>query len=287
MESQKARKEIAGTYIVKNKQNVAELQRLAMQDRMITASMGGIWPEQTEFTPRRRVMDIGCGPGGWAIEVAQRYQELSVIGIDINRNFIEYARKQAESQLLSERVEFFVMDALLILEFPVGYFDLVNLRAGSSFLRTWDWSKLLTEARRIARRGGVLRITDTEHIHESTSPALRRFQQMLVCALHQAGHLFTPSSDGLTARLPNLLQIHGYQQIQQRPYALEYRAGTPEGQAYYEDWSHMFSNFRPFLQKWGCLTPEYDMICEQARREMQAPDFQAIWNLLTVWGIAP
>ncbi len=46
------------------------------------------------------------------------------------------------------------------------------------------------------------------------------------------------------------------------------------------------SLFRPFLQKWGCLSQDYDAICRQALEEMQQSDFHVIWNLLTVWGMS-
>jgi hypothetical protein len=35
------------------------------------------------------------------------------------------------------------MDALRMLVFPDAFFDLVNLRCGCSYVRTWEWPKLL------------------------------------------------------------------------------------------------------------------------------------------------
>jgi cyclopropane fatty-acyl-phospholipid synthase-like methyltransferase len=67
------RSEYSGTYFVNDKQNQEELQRLTIQDRMITTAMGGVLSEQTDPSTFRRVLDIGCGPGGWAIETARTY----------------------------------------------------------------------------------------------------------------------------------------------------------------------------------------------------------------------
>ncbi|HEX3640910.1 MAG TPA: class I SAM-dependent methyltransferase, partial [Ktedonobacteraceae bacterium] len=184
------------TYAVQDRKNKKELTRLTVQDQMITASMGGVLPEQPDPTIFHRVLDVGCGPGGWAIEAAQTYPMMSLIGIDISERMIKYARAQAEAHQVSDRVKFRVMDALRLLDFPAGYFDLVNLRFGVSYLRTWDWPKLLSELLRVTRVDGVVRVTDTEVTFQSNSPALIRLLEMLQCASFRAGHLFTDESTG-------------------------------------------------------------------------------------------
>src|SRR6266567_3038271 len=107
----------------------------------------------------------------------------------------------------------------------------------------------------------------------------------VLCALYRAGHLYAQESTGLTAHLAPLLSQHGYQQVQTRVYALQYRAGTPEGKAYAEDGVRVFQTLRPFLQKWGCMSKDYEAIREQGLEEIHRSDFSATWNLLTAWGI--
>jgi len=58
--------DLAGTYFVQDRSNQKELQRLIVQERMITEAMGGVLPEQQDPTRLQRVLDIGCGPGGWS-----------------------------------------------------------------------------------------------------------------------------------------------------------------------------------------------------------------------------
>ncbi|HEX7735476.1 MAG TPA: class I SAM-dependent methyltransferase, partial [Ktedonobacteraceae bacterium] len=139
-------REHPSTYFVQDRSNVDELTRLKIQDRLVTASMGGPLPEQSNPASLRRVLDVACGTGGWLLEVAKTYPSISMLaGVDVSGRMLEYARAQAAEQDLAERVEFIQMDALRMLEFPTGFFDLVNLRFGGSFLRTWDWPKLLQE----------------------------------------------------------------------------------------------------------------------------------------------
>lgn len=276
--------EHSSTYFVQNRQSEQELARLAVQDRIITTLMGGVWPEQSNPSRFRRVLDIGCGSGNWAIEVARTYPELTVFGIDISRRMVAYAREQAAQQQLEARLEFHVMDALLMLEFPDDYFDLVNLRLGVSFMRTWDWPKLLREMARITRQGGVLRLTDNEIVHESNSLALTRISAMVRCALFRAGHLFADEDTGLTGHLAELLTRHGCQDVQTRIYALEIQGGTPAGEAYYQDAARAGLTLRPFVEKWGCASDDYDALYQESLADMQQSTFRSTWRFLTAWG---
>jgi len=271
-----------GTYAAQDSEK--ELTRLTIHDRLMTATMGGVLAEHADPTVFRRVLDVGCGPGGWVIEAAQTYLEMSLVGIDISKQMIEHARTQAQAYHVDDRVKFRVMDALLILDFPAGYFDLVNLRLGFSFLRTWDWPKMLSELLRVTRPDRVVRITEPEFMPPSNSPALTRLFEMLQCALFRAGHLFTEESLGLIDHLPRLLKQYGCQQVQTKLYTREYRAGTPEGEDFYADWMLCFQTVRPFIQKWGCGAKDYEAIYQQALEEMRQPDFLATINLLTAWG---
>jgi ubiquinone/menaquinone biosynthesis C-methylase UbiE len=279
------KRELPSTYFVEDRGNEEELQRLSVQDHMITSSMGGVLPEQPDPTIFRRVLDIGCGTGGWAIEAAQKYPEMSLVGVDVSKPIIDYARNQAAAAQVSDRVEFALMDALLILEFPDGYFDLVNTRCSGSFMRTWDWPKMINEMQRVTRSGGVIRLTEPEILHQNTSQALSQLFDMFQCAMYRSGHLFTEDTHGIIAHLPDLLKRHGCSSVQVKDYSMQFQGGTAEGQAYYRDMMYAFRTIRPFLRKWGCFVGDYDALYQQALDDMQQPDFHSTWNLRTVWGI--
>jgi ubiquinone/menaquinone biosynthesis C-methylase UbiE len=275
------------TYFVQDRKNKKELTRLMVQDQMITASMGGVLPEQADPTIFRHVLDVACGTGGWSIEAVQAYPATSLVGIDISQRMIEYARVQAKAHQVNDRIKFYVMDALYTLDFPAATFDLVNLRYGSSFVRTWDWPKVVTELLRVTRPGGIIRVTDTEAIHQSNGPMLMQLGDMFLRAFFRAGHLFEQERTGLTSHLAQLLDQYGCEQVQTKAYGLEYQAGTVEGETYYENAALFFQTIRPFIQKWGCASKNYEGVYQQALAEMHQPDFLATINLLTAWGSKP
>jgi ubiquinone/menaquinone biosynthesis C-methylase UbiE len=250
-------------------------------------SMAGVLSEQDDPARYQRVLDVGCGTGTWLIETARTYPQMKwLVGVDVSRTFVEYARAQAEAAQVSDRVEFHVMNALRMLEFPNGSFDLVNQRAGTSWLRTWDWRKLLEEYQRVACAGGVIRITEFELVSLNTSPALTRLCDLFVEGLFRAGHLFTPESAGLTGQLSRLLEQHGLENVQTHEYLSSTHAGTEAWQGLCDEMRLGAQTFVPFLHKWTRLPDDYDDLCQQMIAEMQSPDFVATGRLLTAWGNA-
>jgi ubiquinone/menaquinone biosynthesis C-methylase UbiE len=284
MDQEPHKKEAPSTYFVQDRSNEEELKRLRIQDQMVTTGMGGVLPDELDASKFQRVLEVGSGTGGWVIDMAQRYPTMSLVGTDISIRMIEYARAQALAAHVEDRVEFRRMDALLMLEFRYDSFDLVNLRFGSSFLRTWDWPKLLSEFLRVTRDDGIVRITEGEVSPQNTSPALTRLYEMLLCAFSRAGHHFEYGSTGLISYLPQLLTQHGYQQVHMKNYALEFRTGTPEAQMWNEDVARVFRTTRPFLEKWGCASKDFDATYQQALADMQQPDFHITWNIVSAFG---
>jgi len=285
---QEKRTGFPNTYFVQNMTDGKEVERIALQDTVLTRAMGGVLPEQADPTRFRRIIDIGCGTGGWLIETARTYPGIQfLVGIDTNSSMITYAREQADAQQMSGRVEFQVMDALAHVQFPQHYFDLLNQRMGLSYLRTWDWSNTLTKYQYMTRPGGVIRITESAVFGTSDSPALTRLREMARDSFYNAGHLFTNEDDGVINKIPELFHNHGFTDVQTRAVTLEYRPGTEMMDAFVDDVRIVFRTILPFLQKWSQIPQNYDEIYQNALFEMQQPGCITTLPLLTVWGKTP
>lgn len=283
------KQEHPSTYVVQDRSNKEELIRLQKQDRWVTSMiMGGALTEQTDPTIFSRVLDVGCGTGGWLLDMARTYPDLTLlVGVDVSSSMLQFAREQAQAEQLGDRIEFRVMDALRMLEFPDNYFDLVNTRAATGFLRTWDWPKFLQECRRVCQPGGVVRISEGSMEVRSTSPALTSLMDLAREALYRAGHFFEPDSESIWRSLPGLMARFDFQNVQTHEYAGVTRAGTPEWQLAFEDIRLLFRTIVPFLQKWLRVPDDYQQIYQQMLKEMQQPDFESRASMLTIWGTTP
>ncbi len=90
--------------------------------------------------PGMRVLDIGCGFGGLALDLARRF-DVEVVGITLSREQVEEARRRAREEGLSDRVTFLfedyrshrgVYDRIV----SVGMFEHVGVNHYRTFFRT-------------------------------------------------------------------------------------------------------------------------------------------------------
>ncbi len=79
---------------VLNPESATEMARLMLQDRLINEMMGGLFPERKDLDGIDCILDIGCGPGGWALDVARSYPKKEITGIDISDVMLIYANGQ-------------------------------------------------------------------------------------------------------------------------------------------------------------------------------------------------
>lgn len=278
-------KEHPSTYPIQDRGNLDEFARLDVQDSMLNSGMGGALPELDSPSHLQRVLDVGCGTGDWLLETARTFPTIEqLVGVDISSQMRAYAHEKAQAQHLDGRVQFQTMNALRGLEYPDSFFDLVNLRFGVSWIRTWEWTKLLTELLRVTREGGIIRLTECSVTCESTSPALSSLWDIMLETSYRSGRLFMRSSDGITRQLVPLLTQHDLKQVQTRTYSLSHHAGTQAGQHFFNDMRHVFHLLLPYFQQWTRVPDDYQQIYQQALQEMQEPHFVATWTLLTAFG---
>jgi len=84
------------TYFM-NPEDAAEMARLSLQDLLLTKANGDLFP--VPIPEKSRVIDLGCGPGGWLLALGDTYRAQGVtgIGVDVDQMMITYAHGRAES----------------------------------------------------------------------------------------------------------------------------------------------------------------------------------------------
>ncbi len=265
-----------------------EMARLLDHDRHITKGMGGLLSERSnDFSGLHRVLDLGCGPGGWVQEVAFANPKIEVVGVDISQQMISYAQMQSKVQGLTN-TEFRVMDIQQPLDFPDDYFDLVNARQ-IAFLSPAVWPSFLQECMRITKSGGTIRLTETEG-NISNSPADEKMGLMFFQALRRIGQSFSPTGQhlGISPMLPQLLREVGCQNVQIRAHVIDFSAGTEAHASFYKDLQAFFKLMQPFLVQVGVASQEeVNQVYEQMLVDLMQDNFRGVHLLFTAWGQKP
>ncbi|GCE45810.1 ubiquinone/menaquinone biosynthesis C-methylase UbiE [Thermosporothrix hazakensis] len=270
-------------------ENVAEMARLTKQAQALTQYCG-LFPREDVLGRAQAVLDIACGPGEWALEVARRYPHCHVIGVDISSIMIAYANMCVQDEGL-QHVEFYQKDVRPGLDYPDASFDVVHARLITSFLSAENWPHLLRECLRVLRPGGVFCTIECEMLGGiTTSPSLTRYNSLFIQAMRKAGHCFTETGDfaGVTAVQGRLLQEAGFVNIEQRGHVMNYSAGMPAHTSAFENAATVMKLLQPLIVRSGISTQEeLDMLYARATAEMQQENFCGIWFLQSGIGFKP
>ena len=270
-------------------ESATEMARLMSQGRAMTMALGGVFPERhDDLESSDRILDIACGPGGWVLEIAQKYPEKQIVGLDISNMMIQYARAQAFSQRLNN-AEFVVMDALQPLQFDDNSFDLVNTRSIVGFVAQNAWLPLLKECLRILRPGGIIRLTEGD-LGTSTSTSFDEISRMIPQLLKVSGLSFSPDgrSVGIIPALPRLLREAGFKDMGKMAHVVVNALDEPGSSMWIEDFKMTMQTVLPTLIKLQITTQEkFDELYEQAMRDVLSPEFSSLLYFVTMWATKP
>ena len=258
-------------------------------DKIITNGMGGTLAERPDFSRIKSILDLGCGPGGWVLEVAREHPDIEVTGIDISRAMIQFAQAQALSRSYGN-ASFMVLDVKQPLGFEDESFDLVNERTLYGVMAPREWPQLLAECKRILRPGGIVRLTEFE-IPVTTSPALNEHWEIAARAFYKLGRSFSVDGRniGITPVLKRLLRDAGFQNIKHQGHVIDISAGSADFEGFFRHFVYALKLVKPFLLNVEGLTSEqeYDRLYQQMQAEMLASDFCGLWTHVTAWGEKP
>jgi len=147
-------------------------------ERMI-ADKGG-------FCPDMKLLDIGCGIGGPALNIAE-YSGAHITGITIVERQIEIARQRAAERGLSERTEFIFADAMKM-PFADESFDGIYMFDAGCYMP--DKAAFYKECARVLRPGGVFIGSDWMCKDGLTANEEEKYIEP-ICRYHAVPHLIT------------------------------------------------------------------------------------------------
>lgn len=136
----------------------------ALYDHFISPAVVPVSTEDIERLVRNaahgsRILDVGCGGGQHAVEVARKRSDLQLTALDLSSVFLSRAGKLAKKAGVHERVRLVHGDAV-DLPFPDEAFDHVY---STGSIKHWsDQRRGLAECLRVLKPGGQLLVMEAD-----------------------------------------------------------------------------------------------------------------------------
>ena len=194
--------------------DAAEGDRLDLQHHLLKLVAKGNY--RAPLRQMRAILDVGCGTGIWAREMAHEFRDARVIGIDFDRTPMEasLARLSPTGQFPTT-FQFLEADALQRFPFEAGKFDFTHARFIAGFVPAERWVAVVTEMLRVTRKGGYVELVEPVSNPQSPSPAFTTLMDA-VAQLGKARNLEQRPGD----KLVDYLHQAEAQRVQQRRFVI-------------------------------------------------------------------
>ncbi|CAG8510397.1 646_t:CDS:2 [Ambispora leptoticha] len=208
-----------------------------------------------------RILDLGCGAGTWAIEVAKEFPNCEVTGVDIsayfpinhdtpNVKFLEHNFQECNR-----------------LPFDDNTFDLVHMRFLLADVKERDIENaLIPELVRVTKPNGWIELLEFDIQHFSDGPTTRRLTNALMRHLQSNGYN-GQISDKLPQYLKKTQQIDVVNQYD-KAITLGRWAGKV-GELAIDDISRLFSDNKELSRSMGITDEEYQKLIEAYKQEVE------------------
>lgn len=235
----------------------------------------GLIVRQLDLAHIDSVLDVACGLGEWALEMAFAYPTLQIAGIDHNAQHMRYARAYARVMGL-ENIAFQPGD-MFHLPLADGTYDLVHGRFLFSSVAAQKKQALLAELARVCAPGGTLLFVEFLY-PDTNSPAISQwgslFRQMLE---HRGIAPYAPRN------FAALLYAAGCRSVQHVDTVIALKYGTRAHKTLCARASELMSFIKPFfLHAQVTTAAQFDLLSKQIMLDLLHPDFDGEWTITTV-----
>ncbi|MDP9254739.1 MAG: class I SAM-dependent methyltransferase [Verrucomicrobiota bacterium] len=124
-----------------------------------------LWPEG-KLVPGEKLIELGCGPGFYSCRLAERFRDISVVGVDRSPKQLKWACDKAAKMALNNCR--FQSDNVLNLSFANRSFDV--LIASRLFTVLPDPARAVAEMYRVLRAGGRCFIAEPRYAFWASIP---------------------------------------------------------------------------------------------------------------------
>ncbi|GAB5586602.1 hypothetical protein Unana1_01502 [Umbelopsis nana] len=135
-----------------------EVDRLQAKNDLVKLAFDGDYcaPLDMDSIEYPRILDIGCGAGSWCIDLAQRYPDATVFGLDCQDIFPDPTNIPPNCHLLVHNV----LHGLK--QYPDGWFDYVHCRFMMLAFSPEQYVQVMSECLRVTRKHGFVEVMEMD-----------------------------------------------------------------------------------------------------------------------------
>ncbi|CAG8515050.1 415_t:CDS:2 [Funneliformis caledonium] len=206
-----------------------------------------------------RVLDVGCGPGTWILEMASSYPKTEDFhGTDISSLFPN-AIKPVNSSFSQQNV-------LEVLKFPDNHFDFVYMRFLMLALSNEQWKNVvIPELVRVTKKGGFVEIMEWDVNIYNSGPITKRLMNSMIADFNSRN-----IDDRIIDMIPEFMKESQMTDIEKdfRDCPQGRYAGKL-GSLNLDNAITIFRMYKPkFSKEYGMTSEEYDQLIEDFIKEM-------------------
>ncbi|KAI8140870.1 S-adenosyl-L-methionine-dependent methyltransferase [Fennellomyces sp. T-0311] len=145
-----------------------EADRIQLKNDLCKLAFEGEFSSPIEFNKidDGRVLDIGCGPGSWCIDLAQQYPRLHVIGVDNIDMFPDPYTIPPNCKLINHNV----LEGLCNIQFEPESFDCIHIRFMCLAFSQEQYTQVINNCWQLLKPGGYLEMMEMDMMVYSPGP---------------------------------------------------------------------------------------------------------------------
>ncbi|ORZ16071.1 S-adenosyl-L-methionine-dependent methyltransferase [Lobosporangium transversale] len=259
-------------YVLPN--DIDEMDRLHLQHYVIRHAFNGNTRAKFDGKIHKDVLDVGCGPGTWILEMSTEHTETNFTGIDISAVW--------PTEIRPRNCRFQVVNAIQGLPFEDNTFDFVYQRFMILAYPAKDWPFIVQELVRVTKPGGIIELTEMPVATSSNGPELTKILDVL-----ERGCISKGLDPKVARKLDILLQEAGIKDVKTSHTSIEIGAwGKKVGQLMRENMAGLWSSLKGWLKELtGMTDAQYDSMIKRIFVEYE--DYQCYVNCYCAWGVKP
>jgi len=221
----------------------------------------------------KSVLDVGCGTGRWAHEMATAFPQAKVFGLDVT------PKHEQGTNTVPTNYRFITGNVLEELPFPDMTFDFVHQRFLHMALPSTKWDTVVQELTRITRPGGWVELVESDLIMHNPGPAIQQLTEWGFAVGQKRG-----IDPRVCSRLSEFLYAARLTDIQK--YRIDLPIGNWGGRLGALVATNLFSYNRAIkpvvVQQFKVPLREYDTLSEMMQKEWE--NNQSYFSLYLVCG---